>query len=337
MNLLPQDLGKKHCRTIVQYRLGRKQPALVEAEMQPGFWQRRWLRKPREAATSEEAAALQAIRIPAGLWLMLGLLSALGASAAGVTVFGEYIVYPEHIHVPTDMAAEAMELGAAGIWCWFCAVAQPRRLLRHKQRRLYAEPLTAGEIAALLPQAQDTLERSYLTLVMDVARQEITPAAGIDLRGALKSLGDAVDKLPATRVVEGADHDIMTEVLRRTAAETLTAAQAEPDRIVAASLMRRVEALHRRADATARANTLVRRFSVLRQEMAAETEALRAGLTAYYTGAHDISDLTRLAEDIQQVASEAASLTDAVEEVDSVPYAPPVSSQHPAAARIRLG
>jgi len=78
----------------------------------------------------------------------------------------------------------------------------------------------------------------------------------------------------------------------------------------------RDEALERRADATQRAGQMVRRFSALRQEMAAETEALRAGLAAYYTGAHDIADLTRLADDIRRVAAEAAAITSAREELD---------------------
>lgn len=91
---------------------------------------------------------------------------------------------------------------------------------------------------------------------------------------------------------------------------------------------------------TTRANMLVRRFSVLRQEMAAETEALRASLAAYYTGAHDIADLTRLAEDMQRVAAEAAAMTAAVEEVDGWMLGAPVRPQAPtetAPARVQLG
>ncbi len=110
----------------------------------------------------------------------------------------------------------------------------------------------------------------------------------------------------------------MTEVLRRTAVESLQTAQAEPDRIVAASLVRRAEALQRRADATHRSSLLVRRLGALRQEMAAETEALRAGLSAYYTGANDIADLTQMAEDIRRVAAEATALTAAREELDEM-------------------
>lgn len=334
MNLLPQDLGEKRCRLVAERRLGAKRPALIETEESVGFWGRRWLRKRQEAVTLEETAVLRASRGPIFGWFAFAALPSLAAISVGAATAAASLSNPYVYHDPLPALASC---GAAGVWGWFCVVVQPRRIVRRRQRLLFARPLTAGEVAALLPQASDALERSYLTLVMDVARQEIIPAVGLDLRGALKSLGDAIDKLPATRVVEGTDHDIMTEVLRRTAAETLQAAQAEPDRVVAASLMRRVEALHRRADATARANMLVRRFSALRQEMAAETEALRAGLTAYYTGAHDVSDLTRLAEDIQQVASEAASLTAAVEEVDAASYVPPASAQNPAAARIQLG
>ena len=91
---------------------------------------------------------------------------------------------------------------------------------------------------------------------------------------------------------------------------------------------------------TTRANMLVRHFSVLRQEMAAETEALRASLAAYYTGAHDIADLTRLAEDMQRVAAEAAAMMAAVEEVDGWTLGAPVRPQAPAEAapaRVQLG
>ena len=85
---------------------------------------------------------------------------------------------------------------------------------------------------------------------------------------------------------------------------------------------------------------LVRRFSVLRQEMAAETEALRASLAAYYTGAHDIADLTRLAEDMQRVAAEAAAMTATVEEADGWMLGAPVRPQAPTEAtpaRVQLG
>jgi len=254
---------------------------------------------------------LRAVRAPARAWVAAGLLTSL-------PVLG-FALYSHEVPVVS------LDFALLGGWTWLFAVAQPHRLVARKHQQMYGWAVTSAEVAALLPQAHDELERSYLTLVMDVVRQEVAgvqeqgPASGADLRSALRALGDAIDKLPATRAVGhlslgGETPDIMTEVLRRTAAETLLTAQSEPDRVVAASLIRRVEALHRRADATTRANVLVRRFSVLRQEMAAETEALRASLAAYYTGAHDIADLTRLADDMRRVAAEAAAMTAAVEE-----------------------
>ena len=343
MHLYPQDLGEKRSRMLVAHRVGRAAPP---AEVSPpiGFWGRWWLGRQTAQRSPEEAqTTLRAVLTPARAWSAVGLLPTPGVLACLFAV----ICQPWMRDAPVML----LSAGAGGTWAWFFAVAQPRRLVALRYRQMYERPVTPGEVAALLPQAHDELERSYLTLVMDVVRQEVAgaqeegPASGADLRGALRALGDAIDKLPATRVVGhlslGSETpDIMTEVLRRTAAETLVQAQAEPDRVVAASLIRRVEALHRRADATTRANVLVRRFSVLRQEMAAETEALRAGLAAYYTGAHDIADLTRLADDMQRVAAEAAAMTAAVEEVDAWMLGTPARPAAPAEAapaRVQLG
>jgi len=348
MNLLPEDLGEKRCRTLVTRRAGRSVPTTEDAPPPVGFWGRRWLGRQKGEMSAEEArTTLRAVRTPARAWSVVGLLPTPGALAC---LLEAVHIYSQHYWYNNPLPL-LLSAGAGGIWAWFFALAQPRRLVARKHLQMYARPVTPGEVAALLPQAHDELERSYLTLVMDVVRQEVTgvqeqgPASGADLRSALHALGDAIDRLPATRAVGhlslgGETPDIMTEVLRRTAAETLLTAQAEPDRVVAASLIRRVEALHRRADATMRANVLTRRFSVLRQEMAAETEALRAGLAAYYTGAHDIADLTRLASDMQRVAAEAAAMTAAVEEVDAWMLGAAARPQAPtdaAPARVQLG
>lgn len=344
MNLFPQDLGEKRCQMLAALRTGRSVLQTEDAPPAVGFWGRRWLGQQKGQMSAEEArTTIQAIRTPARLSSLVGLLP----TPAGLGCLSVACSQPSSQDVPLLL----LSAGAVGIWAWFFALAQPRRMLARKHRQMYERPVTPAEVAALLPQAHDELERSYLTLVMDVVRQEVAsaqktgPASGTDLRSALQALGDAIDKLPATRAVGhlslGSETpDIMTEVLRRTAAETLTLAQAETDRVMAASLMRRVEALHRRADATARANILTRRFSVLRQEMAAETEALRAGLAAYYTGAHDTTDLTQLAEEMQRVALEAAAMTAAVDEVDTWRMGASVRSQAPtetAPARVQLG
>ncbi len=339
MNVLPQDLGEKRCKRIVSLRAGTTLNTRQEQDAPLGFWGRRWLGKLKKQVTPKEAQPiLQAAQPAVRGCTAFGFLGVLLAGGGIVSVveagFSPYYYHP-------DPMPGIICVGVGGCWTWLLSTTLPRRIAARQYRRLYEQPVSGAEVAALLPQTHDELERSYLTLVMDVSRQEVQTAAGANLRIALRSLGEAIDKLPATRVVVSDDHDIITEVLQRTAAATLQKAQEEPDRIAAASLMRRVEALHRRADATKRANTLTRRFSVLRQEMAAETEALRAGLTAYYSGAHDIADLTQLAEDMQRLATEATALTDAVEEVDtfsagSIPAALPPASPAPA-VRVRLG
>ncbi len=336
MNVLPQDLGEKRCGTIISQRAGTVPATLQEPDEPLGYWERRWLGKLQRQMTPTEARPiLHSARPMARVCTAFSFLGISLTAGEMLSTLNDYFSRPYAYHDPLPLL---ICLGAGGAWAWLLSALCPRRIVAGKHRRLYAQPLTAGEVAALLPQTQDELERSYLTLVMDVSRQEVQPAASAHLRTALRSLGEAIDKLPATRVIVSDDHDIITEVLQRTAAATLQQAQEEPDRIAAASLMRRVEALHRRADATKRANTLTRRFSVLRQEMAAETEALRAGLTAYYSGAHDIADLTQLAEDMQRLATEAASLTEAVEEVDSFSAGRvPAASPSPVVNRVRLG
>lgn len=328
MNVLPQDLGEKRCEMIVSQRAGTVPKTRREPDEPLGFWDRCRLGKLKNQVNLREAQPLLQAARPLTNWsTSLGLVSIPLAVGMGFGVANN----------ADNPLPGLFCFGVVGGWAWFLSAVYPRHVVARKYRRLYAEPVSSVEIAALLPQTRDELERSYLTLVMDVSRQEVQTAAGANLRIALKSLGEAIDKLPATRVVLSDDHDIITEVLQRTAAATLQKAQEEPDRIAAASLMRRVEALHRRADATKRANTLTRRFSVLRQEMAAETEALRAGLTAYYSGAHDIADLTQLAEDMQRLATEAAALTDAVEEVDTFSAGRvAAASPTPTVNRIRL-
>lgn len=310
MKLFPQDLGEKRGLEVSLRRVGQRMTSDDDLA-QIGAWGRYWLgAKKKQPLPSEALPVLKAVRWPARAFSLIGLLSAMTGTGMLMGVSAN----------PADAVPLILGAGSA---CWvsgWCCT-RPRALVAQRFQRLREKPLSAAEVAALLPQAGDALERSYLTLVMDVIREEvagqIVPGAGADLREALKALGDAITRLPATRVVSGDSPDIMTEVLRRTAERTLLSAQAEPDRVVAASLIRRVEALHRRADATARTDVLMRRFSALRQEMAAETEALRAGLSAYYTGAHDVADMTRLAEDVQRVAAEAAAITSAAEEVDA--------------------
>jgi hypothetical protein len=354
MKLFPQDLGQKRSHSLLIRRAGLTPRTLPEAGSEGeaarvGFWGRRWLAKSQQQVSNDEVQyALYSLRHKMRAWALLGSIP------VGIST----IIMLAEVGHGLPSGALPFIAGAFGV-SYFSVFGRPRALLTGRLRRMRETPLTPSEIAALLPQATDELERSYLTLVMDVCRQEVSSSAApgaeagarADLREALQALGDAIDRLPTGRVTGSERPDIMTEVLRRTAEEMLQTAQAEPDRVVASSLIRQVEALHRRADATTRANTLVRRFWALRQEMAAETEALRAGLAAYYTGTGDVADLTRLVQSVREVAREAASVTAAVEEVDALsdhpsvsavpasawPPVPQAAAESPEVARLRLG
>lgn len=329
MNLFPEDLGEKRARALFFRRVGCQPPVAQGAPRPIGTWGRLWLGRRAGVLSPEEAlASLNAVRWPARLSAVLGLLA--------LPLVVPLLAGGLHHNPPEVLFYTALD----GAWVWLFTTAFPQDIMARQVDAVGERPLTAQEVASLLPLAQDELERAYLTLILDVTRQEVAPAAGADLRPALRALGDAIDGLPATRVVGIDSPDIMTEVLRRTAQEALAQAQEEHDRVVAASLVRRAEALQRRADATARAGLLTRRFAALRQEMAAQTEALRAGLAAYYTGANDVVDLTRLAEDVRRVAAEAQAITAATEEVDALLTSSPtvpIPSTAEAPARLQLG
>ena len=104
-------------------------------------------------------------------------------------------------------------------------------------------------------------------------------------------------------------------------------AEQELDAVSAASLDRQADALLRRADAQERSATLLRRASVLRSEMIAQTEALRAGLAGFHAGQTDVTGLADLADVARRVAGEATSVARARDELDAgvvaAPAAPP--------------
>lgn len=213
---------------------------------------------------------------------------------------------------------------AAGIAAMFASVGLflPRFLFH----RVHAKPLAAREVETLLPTARDELDRAYLTLILDVIAQ---PAATIpeetqaELRKAIGALGEAIEQMPAAAaqgvVSEGSDEGGSVETLRQEARRVRAEAVAERDEISQSSLERQADALERRADALARSSTLVRRAFLLRREMRAQIEALRAGLVGFSTGASDIAGLGSLAESVRSVAAEASGIAEARAELENGP------------------
>lgn len=303
MNLYPQDLGTRRQIALIGARVAHLTPnarPAMAVEAHPRrrlsplgrFWTRGSGVEPAAAAS-----ALEVMRNP-----MLGMLGGMIGGSSGFLV-------PAILMASMGEPVGAAAMGLGGIVMAAIGVTVPKFWFR----RLNRKPLSAGEIEALLPSAHNDLERAYVTLAMDAARQEVSPEVEKEVRAALLALGDAIDRLPSAPA-----GSVDVGLLRREAGTVLLQAQAEPDQVVADSLFRRAQALQRRADAHDRGALLLRRTSALRDELAAQTEALRAGLAAFYGGQADVAGLADLAESVRGVAAEAASVQLAREELETM-------------------
>jgi len=202
----------------------------------------------------------------------------------------------------------ALMAGGTGLGAW---------LGRHVFRSMHRTPLAAAEVEAFPAAAYDEVERAYLGLVLDTIRQTVPPDGEPEVRAALRTVGEAIDRLPAVPLVAGASDAL------RTQADALAAqAQAESDEVARDSFLRQAESLRRRADIVHRSAQLVRRTIIVRQEILDQIETLRAGLAACNAGAGDVSDLSELAESVRRVAAEADAIAAAREELDAATLPP---------------
>ena len=192
----------------------------------------------------------------------------------------------------------------------------PRSVLRQVSRR----PLTLAEADVLYETAtvrRDRLERAYLGLVRDAIACENVPtsAAQNNLRDALRTLGDAISRLPP--VARDARPLKDAAALSREAAALHARAASETDPIVAASLRRQAEALeHRAALHTPEQDAAARRARALRRELEGHVETLRDGLLAFETGKMDAAGLQHLARAVGHVAGDAEAVQQARAELD---------------------
>ena len=287
MNLTPDDLGQIFERQILERRNARTENASGES--------------------------------PATLKLAMGVL---GAALVGAGLIA---------HEP------GLVIGPAAIAAATLGVSQGRQAWRKRRR---AAPLSAEELEALKKPAthlpslgqqvfalllnqtlptptDDSLEGAYLTLAQDVMKLDVrSEDAASEARSALKALGDAAGDLPAPAALPDVDiADLLAD-----AEIFLMRARREKDPVIAGSLERQAEATVRRARALTDAIKLARRTIVLRQEVRAQVEALRAALPALARTAETASGLgagrfTQLAEQVKGVAREAASVAAAQEEL----------------------
>jgi hypothetical protein len=204
---------------------------------------------------------------------------------------------------------------------WFCMVSTGLMIPRIMLQRWAHNPVSIAEVEALYEQRHgvslegkwDGLERAYLTLVRDAIKHNVSEQAAVEVRKAIRALGEAIERLPP----QTASSEVDAVQLRREAESVQQQAAVETDSVTAASLLRQAEALLRTAQSAERSAVVLRRNAALRKELAAQTEALRLGLASLYAGAGNMHELTRLAEQVRGVATEANAVAEARSELDS--------------------
>ncbi|MBC8139706.1 MAG: hypothetical protein H8F28_27815, partial [Fibrella sp.] len=224
---------------------------------------------------------------------------------------------------PVAIATSQGQFGAAGVLAAVGMIlgAMVAGLSLSHGRRHVSSPLTEDELVNLTVASQgSSLRQDFLRLAREISKQDkISPEAEAGLRDALRSLGDALDRLPFPQT-----NTASSAQLRQNAVTVRIQADAEHDGVTQASLLRQADALDRSAQAAERSALLWKRTAALHAELAAQIESLRFGLTAFYTGDADVSGLAALSENVRTVAAEAISVASARAELDAVPvYATP--------------
>ena len=219
------------------------------------------------------------------------------------------------LHVVSDTHTDAVFwVGGAGAAVGYvCGLVVDRR----KRSSRHTEKITAREINMLRHGETDALRLDYLGLVSKLIsmRSSLDISAIESIRSALRNIGSGIEKLPS----QPADDLLLNaRSFQQEALRLIAEAAQETDPVVAESLRRQSIAQSQRGEAIARNFALSRRNEVLRREMREHIRAISTMLSA--TDLDDSSDgynFTELTENIQQVATEAKSLTEAKRELVS--------------------
>jgi len=98
MNLFPQDIGEKRGRILVAHRAGRAVQPVEGAPPPIGFWGRRWLGRQKAQMSPEEAqTTLRAVRTPARVSSIVGLLPTPGALTFLLDALNHYYSHPRYM------------------------------------------------------------------------------------------------------------------------------------------------------------------------------------------------------------------------------------------------
>lgn len=186
---------------------------------------------------------------------------------------------------------------------------------RDSPKLRHAAKVTAEEISMVGRAETDPLKMEHLGLVFSLItmRPYQDPTVEQSIRSAIREIGSGVAKLPG----QPAEELLLDAQTFKEEASRLTAkADRESDPVVAASFQRQADARKQRAEAISRNSALARRNQILRHEMGEHIQALKTMLDATaLEDSGDGYDLAALAANIQQVAIEARSLTEAKKEL----------------------
>lgn len=280
MRLFPQDLGSRwHLRFVMRRNAANVSGAGTEPVDPPaphmGLLGRFYARG--SGLTREQAARA----LPASG-------SALGSNWAvwGFSIFSGFIpMVLAKTHVLTPEGVSIMLPAMTAFFGWLGASAG-----RHMFQS-YHKPLQPGEVATVLANVTDPLDRAFLELVHEAVRLPGSEQSEEQLRAAITSLAEALERLPAVY-----SEEVDTSALRLEANEVLIQSRHESDPVLAESLSRRWRALLQRAESEESAQTYARRTAGLRAELLAQTEALRSALRAVDPCSPGTSSLVPLAE-----------------------------------------
>jgi hypothetical protein len=347
MELKPADLGERWHILLIRQRafppsVFQRLFPRAEEERKPvrvGPLKRRWIK----GLSGTEKAHKESLRITrkdakGNGWIVSGLVG-IPSTLVMIAIVGDHSPYPPAILMLgtaiVSSAAHGLHFG-------------PRRRLR----KIHEVPLKPHEIDYLHQSVRgsknkafperlvsvvvdqlglrdelragtsepDELVSTYLSLVREVLAAENLPERSQDdLRKTIKAIGETMTVLPPPAPVTTNPEE--ARLLVAEAERLFARAQDERDKVVAASLARQAEALVQRASAGQNAEKLTRRTRILRQELLAQIETVRASLPTLTQGATmqgsslPFAGFAQVADSVADVYREAAALADAQDEV----------------------
>ena len=191
------------------------------------------------------------------------------------------------------------------------------RVDRDGLSRQDTQKMTEEEISLIGREEGDPLKMENLGLLFKLISTRPFQDATVDqsVRSAIRDIGCGIARLPGQPAEELL---LDARTFQGEASQLAAKAARESDPVVAASFQRQSAARSQRAEAISRNSALARRNQILRHEMGEHIQALKTMLDTMALGSgSDDHNLAALAENIQQVAIEARSLTEAKQELAS--------------------